>query len=89
MAASPEMNASDATAYRGLAARFNFLAQDRQILKLTAKKVLETMSKPRNADWLTLIRAAKYIVGAPRLRQVFEWQECKRKLHTFSDSDKA
>ena len=32
MAASPEMNASDATEYRGLAARISFLAQDSPIL---------------------------------------------------------
>ena len=45
------------------------------------------MSKPGVADWLELSRAAKYLVGAPRLIQVFEWQECPHKLHTFTDSD--
>ena len=38
MAASPEISASDATAYRGLAARFKFLAQDSSILQVTANK---------------------------------------------------
>ena len=64
-ATPPEINASDATAYRGLAARLNFLAQDSPILQFAVKKVLETMSKPRGADWLKLSRAAKYLVEAP------------------------
>ena len=39
MAASPEMAGSDATVYRGLATRFNFLAQDSQIVQCVAKHV--------------------------------------------------
>ena len=40
IAASLEMSSSDATAYRGLAARLNFLAQDSPILQFTAKHVV-------------------------------------------------
>ena len=74
IAASLEMSSGDATAYRGPAARFSFLAQDSPILQFTAKQIFEKMSRPRNADWLKLTRAAKYLLGAPRLIQVFEWQ---------------
>ena len=87
MAASPEMASSDATAFRGLAARLNFLAQDSPILQFAAKKVSEKMARPREADWLKLTRAAKYLVGAPRLIQIFQWQELPHRLHTFTDSD--
>ena len=37
--ASPDMSGSDATAYRGLAARLKFAAQDSLILQFAAKKV--------------------------------------------------
>ena len=30
---------------------------------------------------------AKYLVGAPKLIQVFEWQEFQYRLHTYTDSD--
>ena len=85
--ASLEMSSSDATAYRGLAARFNFLAQDNLILQFAAKTVSENVARPRDADWLKLTRAAKYLLGAPRLIQVFEWQEPPYRLRTFTDSD--
>ena len=39
MAVSQEMASSDATAYRSIAARFNFLAQDGPILQFAAKNV--------------------------------------------------
>ena len=32
-------------------------------------------------------RLAKYLVGAPRLIQMFEWQELRYGLHTHTDSD--
>ena len=64
MAASPETASSDATAYRGLAARIKFLEQDIPILQFAAKKLSEKMSRPRDADWLKLTRAAKYLLRA-------------------------
>ena len=87
VAACLEMGSSDAAAYRGFAARFNFLAQDNLILQFAAKTVSEKMARPRDADWLKLTRAAKYLLGAPRLIQVFEWQEPPYRLRTFTDSD--
>ena len=45
------------------------------------------MAQPREADWLKLKRVARYLVGAPTLHQVFEWQEAPTLLHTYTDSD--
>ena len=48
--ASPDMWSSDGTAYRGLAARLNFVAQESPVLQFTAKKVSERMSRACYAD---------------------------------------
>ena len=45
------------------------------------------MSRPRDADWLKLKRVAKYLAGARRIVQMFEWQEAQHHLHTYIDSD--
>ena len=87
MAASSEMSRSDATAYKGLAAWLNSLAQDSPILQFAAKHISEMMARPRDADWLKLTREAKYLLGAPRLIPVFEWQERPYQLHTFTESE--
>ena len=84
---SPEMNRSDATVFRGLAARLNYLSMDRPDLQFSAKEVAKRMAKPREEDWSKLKRVARYLVGAPRLVQKFQWQRMPEKLHTFTDSD--
>ena len=84
---SPELSKADSTAFRGLAARLNYLALDRPDLQFAAKEVSKKMARPREADWSKLKRVAKYLVGAPRLVQHFEWQVAPMVLHTFTDSD--
>ena len=81
------MSSLDASAFRGLAARLNYLSLDRADLQYAAKEVSKKMSAPREADWAKLKRVARYLVGAPRLVQRFCWQELPAELHTFTDSD--
>ena len=45
------------------------------------------MAKPRKCDWAPLKRVARYLVGAPRFTQLFEWQESPSQLTAFADSD--
>ena len=84
---SPQLSRSDATAFGGLAARLNYLALVRPELQYAAKETAKKMAQPRKADWLKLKRVARYLVGAPRLLQVFEWQEAPTLLHIHKDSD--
>ena len=84
---SPEMSRSDSTVFRGLAARLNYLSLDRPDLQFSAKEIAKRMARPREEDWLKLKRVARYLVGAPRLVQKFQWQNMPRELHTFTDSD--
>ena len=80
------MSKPDASAFLGLAARLNYLSLDRADLQYAAKEVAKKMAAPREADWAKLKRVARYLVGAPRLVQIFCWQDLPAELHTFTDS---
>ena len=78
----------EATAYRGLTARINFLAQDRADLQFAVKGASKHMANPREYDWIYIKRIARYLVGKPRYIQMFKWQSDKIDMLTaFSDSD--
>ena len=82
-----ELSKADATAYRGLAARLNYLALDRVDLQFTAKVIAKHMSSPREYDWAAVKRVARYLLGVPRAIQHFHWQGQPEQIVTFTDSD--
>ena len=47
------------------------------------------MSKPTKGDWLKLKRLGRYLVGRPRLQQVYPWQSPQNILKVFTDADRA
>ena len=59
------------TAFRGAAARANYLAAGRIDVQLGAKEVCRWMAKPTQQAWHALKRLCRYLVGLPRL--VFRW----------------
>ncbi len=77
----------DAKIFRGLAARLNYLAQDRPDLQFAAKEVSRRMARPSEKDWALLKHVGRYLVGAPRAVQKFEWQVPAVAYDTFVDSD--
>ena len=54
-------------AYRGLAARVNYLALDRPDLAFAAKGCCRRMTNPSSLDWSALVCLARYVAGRPRL----------------------
>jgi hypothetical protein len=84
---SPELSRTEATRYRGIAARINYLSLDRPDLQYAAKGVSKHMSQPREHDWIAVKRMARYLVGAPRALQTFQWQSRPDKITTYVDSD--
>ena len=78
---------SSATRFRSVAARLNYLSLDRPDLQYTARNVAKCMSAPREGDWCILKRVGRYLKGASRLVQEFEWQEMPRIVSAYSDSD--
>ena len=67
---SPLLGSREATSYRALAARLNYLAADRVDLQFATKCVAKHMSSTREHDWVALKRVGRYLRGSPRLIQM-------------------
>ena len=68
------LGASEASTYRGFAARANYLAQDRADVQFAVKEIARRMTRPREEDWGLLKRLARYLRGSPRAAWKFCWQ---------------
>ena len=79
--------ADEARLYRGVAARCNYLAQDRVDIQYPCKECSRRMARPRQGDWAALKRIGRYFKGSPRLIQHFRWQEMPKTVDVFTDSD--
>jgi len=84
---SPPMALRDATAYRGITARPNYLAQGRADIQYACKEASRRMASPREADQLMPTRTARYLIGAPRFKQKFLWQDEPANADAYTDSD--
>ena len=78
---------NEATQYRALAARLNYLALDRADIQFATKEVARYMATPSEGNWLLLKRMGRYLKDNPRLVQVFRWQVDERAIRTYTDSD--
>ena len=82
-----EMSPKDASLYRAITARINFLALDRADLQYSSKECSRRMSAPRIKDWLLLKRVGRYLAGRPRAVSTFRWQDSSSTVTAYSDSD--
>ena len=64
----------EATKYRAICARVNFLALDRPDLLFPAKECSRSMAEPKRKDWQKLKRVGRYLIMRPRVVIHFEWQ---------------
>ena len=89
-----ELPSRQATAYRALVARANYLAQDRTDIRFAVKELSRHMSKPNKRDKQALIRFGKYLKGKERWVQLFHYQESTSKhsnkyINVWVDTDYA
>ncbi len=84
---SPLLDKKDASVFRALAARANYLAQDRPDIQFAVKEVARRMATPRADDWVLLKRIARYLVGAPRGMLRFVWQADPGVIDAYVDAD--
>ena len=82
-----ELDGGEATRFRSLCARINYLALDRADLQYAAKNVSRHMSRPVGSDWATLKRIGRYLVRHPRCVLHFYWQDLPTEVVGFADSD--
>ena len=59
------------TKFRAIAARANYLAQDRVDIQFAAKEISRKMANPEVADWVQMMRLGRYLKGEPRVVQTF------------------
>jgi len=74
------------TAFRGSAARANYLAADRLDCQFSAKEVCRWMSSPTEGSWAALKRLCRYLVGLPRLVYHYRFQEADT-VDVYTDTD--
>ena len=67
--------------------RLSYLAQHILALAETAKHLAQRMSEPREFDFVPLKRAARYLVGKPKVAVRFQRQKHVDKITVFVDSD--
>ena len=81
------LSPKDATTYRALAARCNYLAQDRADISYASKELCREFSIPNVASFKKLKRLARYLAGLPRLIYRFPWQAMPKDVEVFVDTD--
>ena len=84
---APLLPSREASMYRAVAARLNYLAQDRADLQYACKEASRRMARPREGDLGLLKRIGRYLLGAPRFKQDFLWQREGDLVDVFTDSD--
>jgi len=81
------LSKEEATNYRAMAARANYLSQDRSDIRQAVKEISRRMANPRVRDVQMIKRLARYLVGRPRVISIFEKQRFHKELIGWSDSD--
>ena len=74
------------SAFRGSAARANYLAADRIDKQFGAKEVCRWMAKPTQQAWNALKRLCRYLVGLPRLVFRYDFQHAES-VEVYTDTD--
>ena len=80
------LEGNEASGYRALAARCNYVSPDRLDISHRVKELARNMSSPTKGNWLQPQRSGRYLKRRPRLQQCFEWQTAPNILRTYSDA---
>ena len=81
------LNEAEATMFRALAARANYLALDRPEIGYATKELCRYFATPTKTGVEQLKRLVRYLAGAPRLVWKFDFQEDSNELVTYVDTD--
>ena len=79
----------EATLYRAMVARANYLSQDRVDIGFAVKELCRHMSSPRRVDYEKLKRLGRYLLGKTRVIVLFAYQELPDTLDAYVDTDHA
>ena len=82
---SQALTGGDITRYRARVARISYLSQDRPDLKFESMRVCCAMAKPSTRDMECVKRIGRHLVGKPRAKCWFRWQQ-SGDLEAFSNA---
>ena len=82
-----DLEGKEVSIYRGLAATMNYLAQDRFDIQYAAKELCREMSTPTTRSMRRMKRAARYLVGIPKLTIEYVEQHPPNQVIIYVDSD--
>ena len=82
-----ELNSREATSFRALAARCNYLAQDRADIAYSAKELCREFAVPNKRSYEKLKRLVRYLAGQPRLVHHYPFQDKQVGINVYVDTD--
>ena len=82
-----ELQGAEATKFRAIAARCNYLSMDRPDVTFATKEITRRMSKPCADDWAALKRLGRYLKGRPRAVIWYRWRDEAQSVDGYTDSD--
>ena len=82
-----EIVGADATRFRGVAARCNYLSFDRPDIQYSTKEICREMSRPTTGSLRRLKRLGQYLKGKPRLVWRFDMQYPCTTLDVYTDAN--
>ena len=69
------LSSIDATTFRALSARANYLSQDRPDINYASKELCREFAKPNRNSYARLKRLGRYLVGKPRVVYKYDWSK--------------
>ncbi|MDA8609425.1 hypothetical protein N9L19_00760 [bacterium] len=82
-----ELSLADATRYRGITARANYLAADRLVIIYTVKDLRRGMARPIKTHWHKLKRLGRYFAEGGHTIMLNDGQGHEGEVTGYSDSD--
>ena len=84
---SEPLRSAEATSYRAITARCNYLQPDRPDIQYAVKEACRMMAKPTKKSWEVLKRIGRYLKGKPRLIWKYCWQSEQEIIDVHSDAN--
>ena len=82
-----KLEPAKATQFRQIAARANYLAQDRPDIMFAVKEICRQMSSPSIKAWNLLKRLGRYLIANQRCVVHYVWQGAEAAVQGHTDSD--